>query len=137
MLQQIDHIGILVRNLDQSLEKYERLFRVRATHIEVMEELLLRIAFIPVGEVMIELLQPLAPGKGRLGELLEKRGEGVDHIAYRVDDLDQVLAEMKRSGVRLKDEKPRAGAEGSRIAFISADETNNVLVELVQRDDRQ
>ena len=132
LLKQIDHIGIVVRNLDQSLERYERLFRVRATHIEVREELSLRMAFIPMGGVMVELIEPLVPGKGRLGELLEKHGEGVDHIAYRVDNLDEVLAEMKKSGVRLRDEKPRAGTRGARIAFMSPEETNNVLIEFVE-----
>lgn len=136
ILKQVDHIGILVRNLDQSLEKYERLFQARVTHIEVKEELSLRMAFIPVGEVMIELLEPLVPGKGRLGELLEKCGEGFHHIAYRVDNLDEVLAEMKKSGVRLRDEKPRAGSRGSRIAFMSPEEMNNVLIEFVELEKR-
>jgi len=135
VFKQIDHIGIVVRNLDQCLEKYERLFKVRATHIEVMQKLSLRIAFIPVGEVMLELLEPLALGKGRLGEFLQRRGEGVDHIAYRVGNLEEVLAELKKSRVRLRDEKPRVGAKGSRIAFISPEETNNVLIELVERRD--
>jgi len=137
VLKQVDHIGIVVRNLDQSLESYERLFRVRAAHIGIMEELSLRVAFIPVGEVMLELLEPLVLGKGRLGELLQKHGEGIDHIAYRIDNLDEVLAEMKENGVKLRDEKPRAGAEGSRIAFINPEETNDVLIELVERRDNE
>ena len=132
MLKQVDHIGILVRNIDQSLEKYEKLFGAKVTHIEVKEELSLRMAFIPIAGVMVELLEPLVPGKGRLGELLEKRGEGLDHIAYRVDNLDEMLAEMKKGGVRLRDEKPRAGSRGSQIAFISPEETNSVLIELVE-----
>ena len=132
MLKQVDHIGILVRNIDQSLEKYEKLFGAKVTHIEVKEELSLRMAFIPVAGVMIELLEPLVPGKGRLGELLEKCGEGFHHIAYQVDDLDEVLAEMEKNGVKLRDEKPRSGSRGSRIAFISPEETNNVLIELVE-----
>ena len=135
MLKQIDHIGIVVRNLEQSLEKYEKLFQVKATHIEDRGELSLRMAFIPMGGVMVELIEPLTPGKGRLGELLEKRGEGFDHIAYRVDNLDEILAGMKKSGVSLRDEKPRAGSRGSRIAFMSPEETNNVLIEFVEMGD--
>lgn len=132
MLKEIDHIGIVVRNLDESVEKFERLFQVKATHFEDKKELSLRMAFIPMGGVMVELIEPLVPGKGRLGELLEKRGEGFDHIAYRVDNLDEILEEMKKSGVRLRDEKPRAGSRGSRIVFMSPEETNNVLIEFVE-----
>ena len=133
ILKQIDHIGIAVRNLNQSLEIYEKLFRAKATHFEVIAELSLRIAFIPIGEVMIELLEPIASGKGRLSEFLETHGEGLHHIAYKVDNLAQILAEMKKNGVKLRDEKPRVGAHSSRIAFISPEETNNVLTELVER----
>ena len=135
VLKQIDHIGIVVRNLAQSVDNYERLFRVKATHIEVMEELALKIAFVPVGEVVLELLEPLAPGKGRLSDFLRKYGEGVHHIAYRVDNLGEILTEMEKMGVKLRDKKPRPGAHGSQIAFISPEETNNVLIELVERKD--
>jgi methylmalonyl-CoA/ethylmalonyl-CoA epimerase len=133
MLKQIDHIGIVVSSLDQALERYERLFEVKATHIEVMEQLSLRVAFLPVGGAMLELIEPLTTGKGRLGELLEKRGEGIDHIAYQVDNLGEVLSKMGKSGVRLWDKKPRCGAKATQVAFISPEETNNVLIELVGR----
>ena len=133
ILKQIDHIGIAVCNLNQSLQTYERLFKAKATHVEVMEELSLKMAFIPVGEVMLELLEPITVGKGRIAEFLESHGEGFHHVAYRVDNLDQLLAEMKKNGVKLRDEKPRPGAHGSRIVFISPEETGNVLTELVER----
>ncbi len=134
MLKKIDHIGIAVSNLDESLEKYERLFRVKAKHFETLEEISIKIAFIPVGEAMLELLAPLAPGKGRIGEFLEKHGEGIHHIAYRVENLESSLAEMKKQGVKLIDEKPRGGGSGSWIAFLSPEETGNVLTELVERE---
>lgn len=134
-MKQIDHIGIAVKDLDESLKKYERVFQVKATHIEVMENLGIRLAFIPVGEVMVELIEPLSPGRGRIGEFLEQHGEGLHHICYRVDNLAARLVEMKKAGVRLRDEKPRPGAGGSLIAFLTPEETNNVLVELVQREE--
>jgi methylmalonyl-CoA/ethylmalonyl-CoA epimerase len=135
LLKRVDHIGILVRDLEQSLRKYEALFQVKPTYVEVIEELSVRVAFIPVGETFIELLQPLVLGKGRLGQTLEKQGEGFDHIAYRVDDIEQLLADMKGRGVRLRDEKPRAGSRGTRIAFVSLEETNSVLTELVEGEE--
>jgi methylmalonyl-CoA epimerase len=132
MLKQIDHIGIAVSDLDKSLEKYEKLYQAKATQVVVMEELNIRIGFIQIGKVMLELLQPIVPGEKRIGELLVNRGEGIDHIAYRVDNLDAILEKMKKDGVKLNDETPRAGAHGARIAFVNAEETNNVLVELIE-----
>ena len=133
MINKLDHIGIVVENLDDSLKKYEKMFHVKATHIETIEYLDLQIAFLPIGEVMIELLQPLTPGEGIIGKLLKEQGEGFHHMAYRVDNIERMLAEMKQAGVRLMDETPRAGAAGSRIAFINPEETNNVLMELLER----
>ena len=134
MLKKIDHVGIAVFNMDESLKKYERLFRIKAKHIETREELSTQLAFIPVGEVMLELLAPLTPGKGRISEFLEKHGEGLNHIAYRVEHLEALLAEMKQAGIKLIDEKPRPGGAGSWIAFISPEETGNVMTELVERE---
>ncbi len=133
VLKRVDHIGIAVRDLDQSLRTYERLFGARADHFEEIKEYGIRIAFVPVGEVMLEMLAPMGLVKGRLSEFLEKHGEGLYHVAYRVDNIDGVLADMKKNGVKLRDEKPRAGAHGARIAFISPEETNNVLTELVEK----
>ena len=133
MLKQIDHIGIAVRDLDESLELYERLFQVKAKHVEVIEHLSIRLAFIPVGEVMLELIEPLFPGKGRIGEFIDTHGEGFHHICYRVDNLRSLLVKMKDAGVRLREEEPQPGAAGSWIAFLRPEETNNVLTELVER----
>ena len=134
MLKHIDHIGIAVFSIDESLKKYERLFQVKAKYIETIEELSLRIAFVPMGEVMLELLEPTTPGKGRIGEFLDKHGEGFHHIAYRVDNLETLLAEMRQVNIKLRDTSPRPGGGGSWIAFLSPDETNNVLTELVERE---
>ena len=134
MLKKVDHIGILVRDLDQCLANYERLFGVKATRFATKEEPPLRIAFVPVGEgdTMLELVQPAVPGEGRLGKLLEEHGEGLNHVAYRVDNLDEALSELKNNGVKLLTEEPEVGASGLRIAFINPGETNSVLTELVE-----
>jgi len=129
----VDHIGVAVKNLDKSLDKWEELFGVKTIHIETLEEHFVRLAFIPVGGVLMELLEPTEPGAGIIAEFLEKHGEGFHHIAYRVEDLEALLAAMKKKGIRLMDEKPRPGDKGSLIAFLIPDETNNVLIELIER----
>ena len=133
MFQKIDHIGIAVSNLDKSVDDYQKKFQVKVKHIEEMADISVRIAFIPVGEVMLELIEPLPRGTGRLAEFLEKHGEGFHHIAYRVDNLEAVLTKMKKAGIKLRDEKPRPGGGDSSIAFLNPEETSNVLTELVQR----
>ena len=133
ILQKIDHIAIVVSDLDAALQKYRKIFDAEAKIIETLEELNVRIAFIPVGEVMLELAEPLVPGQGRIGEFLQKNGEGFHHIAYRVENLDELLDTLKEADVTLRDDQPRPGAAGSRIAFIAPEETNNVLTELVER----
>ena len=134
LLSRIDHIGIAVFDLEQSLERYRKLFRVEAKYIETLESLSIRIAFLPVGEVMLELLAPLPGGKGNISAFLEQHGEGFHHIAYRVEDIHSLLSDLKRSGIGLRDEKPRPGGGGSWIAFVKPEETSNVLTELVQRE---
>ena len=134
MFQKIDHIGIAVSDLNKSVEEYQKKFNVTTKYIEELADISVRIAFMPVGEVMLELIEPLKPGEGRIAEFLKKHGEGLHHIAYRVDNLEAVLARMKKEGVKLIDEKPRPGGGDSWIAFLSPQETNNVLTELVQRE---
>ena len=134
MFQKIDHIGIAVSNLDESVKDYQQKFNIAVKYTEELADISVRIAFIPVGEVMLELIEPLTPGKGRIAEFLEKHGEGLHHIAYRVHNLEAVLAKMKKEGVKLIDEKPRPGGGDSWIAFLNPEETNNVLTELVQRE---
>jgi methylmalonyl-CoA/ethylmalonyl-CoA epimerase len=90
-------------------------------------------AFFPVGESEVELLESSAPD-GPIAKYLEKRGEGIHHVAFRVDNLDAALEELKAKGVRLIDEKPRIGAGGARVAFLHPQATNGILVELCERD---
>ena len=134
MLEKIDHIGIAVFDMDEALKKYERLFGIKARHIEEREGVSTRIAFIQVGESMIELLAPVAPSNMGISQFLKKNGEGISHIAYRVENLSALLSEMKQAGVKLRDQSPRPGGAGARIAFIDPVETGNVLTELVERE---
>ncbi len=133
MIQKIDHIGIAVHNLDKSLDDYDRIFGLKPLKIETLEDICVRMAFIRVGEVLIELLEPTAPGAGRIGEFLENNGEGFHHIAFRVDDIDGEMKRLNSAGVPLRDKAPRDGGDNSRIAFVVPDHTQNVLTELVER----
>jgi methylmalonyl-CoA/ethylmalonyl-CoA epimerase len=100
---------------------------------EVVEEQKVRVAFLPVGDTEIELLESTDP-EGPIAKFIEKRGQGMQHIALRVDDIDEALERMRQKGVRLIDEKPRYGAGGARIAFLHPKSTGGVLVELCERE---
>jgi len=132
MIEKIDHIGIAVKNLDDAMRKYADIFGLKATSIEVHSDLNIRICFIPVGEVLIELLEPLSE-EGRIGKFVKENGEGFHHIAYRVTNLEALLEAMKNEKVKLRDDRPRPGGGGSKIGFIDPIETNGVLTELVER----
>ena len=132
MFKGLHHIGIAVYDLDDSVRRYEQVFHGRVKLRHTAEDHWLRLVFIEVGGVMFELLQPLSPGKGYIGEFLEKHGEGLHHLAFNVENVKSSLAELKKMGVKLRDEKPRFRGAGFLIAFISPDETNNVPWELLQ-----
>jgi len=133
MIKHIDHIGIAVKNLDTALSTYKQMYGLEAAKIEILNDIKVRIAFIPLGEVLIELLQPTEPGAGRIGQFLEERGEGIHHIAFRVDDIQETLKVLKKMNIPLRDQEPRDGGNGSRIAFIDPRASQNVLTELVER----
>ena len=133
MYQKIDHIGIAVHNLEEALKVYEGVYGLQPLKIETLEQLHVIIAFIPLGEVLIELLEPTEEGAGRIGQFLKEKGEGLHHIALRVQDIDAVLDRLKEMGVPLRDKQPRPGGDDSRIAFMDPSFTQNVLTELVER----
>jgi methylmalonyl-CoA/ethylmalonyl-CoA epimerase len=133
MFKKIDHIGIAVKDLANALSLYKRLYGLEPSKIEVMDELGLTMAFIPVGEVLIELLEPKELGAGRIGQLVKEKGEGIDHIAFEVEGIEEILERLKGANIGLRDQKPRKGAGGSKIAFIDPVYTNNVLTELVEQ----
>lgn len=134
MIKKIDHIGIAVRNLDSALDVYKRLYGVVPLKIETLPEIHCRMAFIQVGEVLVELLEPTEPGAGRIGKFLDEKGEGFHHMAYRVENLDDMLERLIAMDVSLRDRVPRSGGDNSRIAFIEPFATQNVLTELVERE---
>jgi methylmalonyl-CoA/ethylmalonyl-CoA epimerase len=100
---------------------------------ETVEEQKVNVAFLPITDSEVELLESTDPD-GPISRFINSRGEGIQHIAFRVEDIEAALVELKAKGVRLIDEKPRLGAGGARIAFIHPKETNGVLVEICQRD---
>ena len=130
MIQKIDHIGIAVSNLDEALKLYRDTLGLNVEATEEFEGM--KIAFIPVGDTEFELLQPVDTS-GALAKFIEKRGEGVQHIALRVDDVEKSLEELKAKGLRVIDEKPRPGAGGAKIAFFHPKSTMGVLLEICQR----
>jgi len=132
MIKKIDHIGIAVKNLEDSLKVYKDILGMEVAGEEVVDEQKVKTAFLPVGESEIELLESTSPD-GTIAKFIEKRGEGLHHIAFRVDNLEDKLKELEAKGVRLIDKKPRYGAGGSRIAFLHPKSTNGILVELCER----
>ena len=129
----VDHIGIAVKDLDQAKKFYTEVLGLQAMGEEVVEEQKVRVCFIPCGDSEVELLESTSPD-GPIAKFIEKKGEGIQHLAFRVDNLEAALASLKEQGVRMIDEKPRYGAGGSSIAFVHPKATGGVLVELCQRN---
>jgi methylmalonyl-CoA/ethylmalonyl-CoA epimerase len=128
----IDHIGIAAKAIDQVAPFWNTILGLPMAGKETVEEQKATTAFLPVGESEIEILESTSPD-GALAKFIESRGEGVQHIALRVDNIEAALKELKEKGVRLIDEKPRRGAGGAKIAFIHPKSTNGVLLELSER----
>ncbi|TMD12429.1 MAG: methylmalonyl-CoA epimerase [Chloroflexi bacterium] len=131
MLSRIDHVGIAVRDLDAAIRLYERRLGLRASGRERLEAEGIEIAMIPIGESRIELISPLQPDS-RLHRFLDRRGEAVHHIAYAADDVSAALERARDAGAELIDQSPRAGARGTRIAFVEPKSVCGVLTEFVE-----
>ena len=130
----IDHLGIAVDSIEEAKKLFHDILGLRFEGTERVQEQKVTTAFFPVGESEVELLESAAPD-GPIAKYLEKRGEGIQHIAFRVDNLERALAELKDKGIRLIDEKPRKGAGGAKIAFLHPKSTHGVLIELSERED--
>lgn len=130
-LLNLDHVAIAVRDLDQALDEYRRRYGVAPMYREVVEEQGVEEAMLPVGGSFVQLLAALHPDTP-VGRFLERRGEGLHHLAYAVVDIDAALAHLKAEGARLVDEAPRTGGRGTRIAFVHPFGGNQTLVELVE-----
>jgi len=132
LVSKIDHIGIAVSNLDEAVKLYRDVLGLELHGTEVVPEQKVRVAFLPVGDTEVELLESTS-AEGPIAKFIEAKGQGIQHIAFRVDDIEAALEEMKAKGMRLIDEKPRYGAGGAKIAFLHPKSTGGVLIELCER----
>jgi methylmalonyl-CoA/ethylmalonyl-CoA epimerase len=128
----IDHLGIAVNSIDEGKNFWSEVLGLSFEGTETVAEQKVTTAFFPVGESEVELLESTAPD-GPIAKYMEKKGAGIQHIAFRVADIEAALVELKQKGVRLIDEKPRMGAGGAKIAFLHPKATGGVLVELCER----
>jgi methylmalonyl-CoA/ethylmalonyl-CoA epimerase len=131
MLERIDHVGVAVSDLDAGIALYEGTFGMPLAHREKVESQGVEAALLDVGEGHVELLAPLGPDTV-VGKFIERRGEGLHHVAYAVEDIDATLERLKAADVRLIDEQPRAGICGSRVAFLHPRASGSVLTEIVE-----
>lgn len=128
----IDHIGIAVKSLEESIPYYEILLGTKCYAIEHIEDQFVKTAFFRVGQTKIELLESIDPD-GPLGSFIEKKGEGIHHIAFAVDDADKALIDAKDKGFALIDRRSRKGAENMNIGFLHPKSTHGILVELCSK----
>ncbi len=128
MIKHISHIGIAVKDLDEGIAFYQKLGLTLEGTEEVASQMV-KVAFFPVGDTRIELLAPTSE-ESPIAKFIEKKGEGIQHIAFAVEDLPEALKETEEDGIRLIDKEPRPGAHGADIAFLHPKSTGGVLIEL-------
>jgi methylmalonyl-CoA epimerase len=131
MFKKVDHIGIAVKSIEDALELFRDTMGLELENIEEVADQKVRIAFLPVGETHIELLEPTSPDSN-VAKFLEGKGEGIHHIALNVEDVDSALAALREKDVPLIDKEPRIGGGKKKIAFIHPKGTHRVLIELCQ-----
>lgn len=132
MIQKIDHIGIAVKSIAAALPFYQRELGLKAAHFEEIDEQKVRLAVLPVGETAIELLEATAPDSP-VAKFIAKRGEGIHHIAFAIDDIAAALKILDRDGICLVDKTPRRGEGGKLIAFLHPSSAFGTLIELTQK----
>lgn len=128
----IEHIGIAVKNLDEAIKYYENTFGLKCYAVEEVKDQRVKTAFFMVGQTKIELLESTDP-EGPIGKFIEKKGEGVHHLAFSVNGIEDALKETAEKGIQLIDRIPRKGAEGLDIAFLHPKSTLGVLTELCEK----
>jgi methylmalonyl-CoA/ethylmalonyl-CoA epimerase len=128
----VDHIGVAVNSIEASLKFFVNTLGLKLEGQETVAEQKVTTAFMPVGDTEVELLQSTAPD-GPIAGFIEKKGEGVQHVAFLVDNIEEALKELEAKGIRLIDKVPRMGAGGKKIAFVHPKDTYGVLVELCQK----
>ena len=129
-INKVNHIGIAVNNIDEALKLYTEVLGLKLTNVEVVGDQKAKTAFIPVGETKIELIESTSPD-GTIAKYIEKRGEGLHHIALEVENIQDALKTLTEKNVPLIDEKPRKGVENTSIAFLHPKATK-ILLELVE-----
>ncbi|MFA7418286.1 MAG: methylmalonyl-CoA epimerase [Melioribacteraceae bacterium] len=131
-ISHIEHIGIAVKNIDESIKYYENVLGLKCYAVEEVKDQKVKTAFFMVGQTKIELLESTEPD-GPIGKFIEKKGEGIHHLAFATKDLSNTLGEVESKGVQLIDKQPRKGAEGLNIAFLHPKFTGGVLTELCEK----
>lgn len=132
-IRNIDHIGVAVKSIDEALKFWETALGVKCYGIEEVAEQRVKTAFLPIDDTEIELLEGTTEDSP-VSKFIEAKGQGIQHMAIRVSDLEATLAELKEKGVRLIDEKPRIGAGGAKIAFVHPKSSGGVLLELCEHE---
>ncbi|MBI5324605.1 MAG: methylmalonyl-CoA epimerase [Ignavibacteriae bacterium] len=132
MLKSINHIGIAVKNLDESIETFRKIFAFENIHREIVVEQKVEIASFKVGEILIELTSPINENSP-ISKFLEKKGEGIHHIAFETDDVNKELERLSDEGVQLINKSATDGAHNMKIAFLHPKSTNGVLIEICQK----
>ena len=131
MLKKVDHIGIVVRDIEEALKVYRDALGLPLAHVQEVPEQKVKIAFLPVGDCEIELVEPTTADSG-VARFLEKRGEGLHHICFEVEDIEAALRDLAAKGLRPINRQPRQGAIG-RVAFLYPKSAHGVLIELVEK----
>ncbi|MER3524795.1 MAG: methylmalonyl-CoA epimerase [Ignavibacteria bacterium] len=132
MYKRLAHIGIAVKNLDEATIVFSQLFDLPPSHEEVVAEQKVSVRFFQIGTSGIELLEATSPDSP-VAKFIEKRGQGVHHLSFEVEDIEAEIARLRQAGFEMVDEKPREGAEGYLVAFLHPKSTNGVLIEISQR----
>jgi len=130
-ISHIEHIGIAVKNIEESIKYYENILGLKCYALEEVKDQKVKTAFFMVGQTKIELLESTDP-EGPIGKFVEKKGEGIHHLAFAVKGIENALSEMESKGVQLIDKFPRKGAEGFDIAFLHPKSTAGILTELCE-----
>lgn len=127
----IEHIGIAVKSLDESIPFYEKILGIECYSVEEVKDQRVKTAFFKVGQTKIELLESTDP-EGPIGKFIEKKGEGIHHLAFAVENIEEALVDAENKGIQLIDKTPRKGAEGLTIGFLHPKSTFGVLTELCE-----
>jgi methylmalonyl-CoA epimerase len=131
MIKRLNHVGVIVHNLDDTLKIYERIFGLKPTTVKTGMEGKARVAFVPVGDGEIELIQPLDPNMTQ-SKFLQTRGQGIHHVSLSTDNIESEVDRMRKEGVVFAAEQPKIGAHGVKIIFTKPETTDNITVELCE-----